>query len=100
MRITSNFNRLYHSAFLNDLHKQMIQAKKIRMTFAKFKDILKELNPDYPVDEKGNKISTTKISSKALIQHIDFIVSWAGGYGVTPTIINDEWERLMQGARE
>ena len=70
------------------------------MSFNKFKDALKHLNPNYPVDEKGDKISTTKISSKHLVEHIDFIVKWAGEYGITPQIINDEWERLLAQAND
>ena len=99
MRITNNFSRLYHGAFLKDLYEQMVQRKCIIMRFVTFKDALKSINPDYPRDSKDEPVSTKDISSKALVQHIDFIIKWSGSYGITPRIIDEEWERILDESR-
>ena len=99
MQITNSFNRLYHGAFLKYLYDQMVQRKCIIMRFVTFKDAIKHINPDYPRDNKGDPISTKDISSKALVQHIDFIIAWSGSYGVTPRIIDEEWERTLNDFR-
>ena len=100
MRITPEFNRLYHGAFLKDLYEQMVEGKQIILTFKNFKMAIKQLNPDYPKDKDGIAVSTTVIHNKHLVQHIDFIIAWSGSYGITPAIIDEEWERTLQSARD
>lgn len=58
--------------------------------------ILKQLNKNYPLDEDKTKLSTTKMTSKQMTDHIQWIervVSWNGH---TFDYITIEWERLLQ----
>lgn len=101
MKITPEFNRLYHGAFLNDLHTQMCAARKMIISFEKFKEVLKYVNKDYPrYSETNDPVSTRDIRSKDLCSHIEFIIKWAGEYGFTPQIVEDDWNRLMELAHE
>jgi hypothetical protein len=58
------------------------------------KQLLKNMNVDYAV-EGDSKISTSEIDSKALSQHIEFVISLAGENGIEFGFIQDEWERLL-----
>jgi PDZ domain-containing secreted protein len=58
--------------------------------------ILKQLNKNYPLDEDGTKLSTTKMTSKQMTEHIQWIervVSWNGH---TFEYVSQEWERLLK----
>lgn len=78
----------------------MLAQHRIFITFNKFKDAIKRANKNYPLDLKGELQSTTKLTNKELVDHIEFITKWAGEYGITPQIVNDEWDRLLQKANE
>ena len=113
--ISSNFNRFYHSAVLTELFKKC-GTLKFRLwidsetggvfEFVKgehFNDmddlklLLKNMNLDYAVDG-DEKLSTTKIDSKALMQHIDFVIALAGENNISFGFIENEWERLLREA--
>ena len=101
MQISSEFNRLYHGVFLMDIYKQMLAQKRIIITFEKFKDALKYANKNYPrYNNTDDPVSTRDIRSADLVAHIDWIVRWAGEYGITPKIVEDEWNRLLELAHE
>ena len=69
------------------------------MSFERFKEALKYLNDNYPrYTDTGNLVSTKDISDRDLSDHVEFIIAWAGEYGITPQIIEDEWEALKQEA--
>lgn len=112
MNISSNFNRFYHSAVLTELYRKC-GALKFHgwvdtesgevLTFIKgenfndmddLKQILKNMNLDYAVDE-DKKVSTSKIESNALIQHIEWCIRLAGLNGIEFSFVEDEWSRLM-----
>lgn len=112
MNISSSFNRFYHSAVLAELFKKAntlkfsewvdVESGEI-LTFQRgenysdideLKQILKNMNLEYAVDE-DEKISTTKIDSKALMQHIEWCIKLAGENGIVFGFIEDEWTRLL-----
>ena len=98
LRISHNFNRFYH-ALLHDIYIQMQRQNRIIMSFERFKEALKYLNANYPrYTDTGNLVSTKDISDRDLSDHVEFIIAWAGEYGITPQIIEDEWEALKQEA--
>jgi len=101
MRITHNFSRLYHGAFLKDLYDQMVGAKRIIISFDKFKQALKYANKNYPrYNNTSDLVSTADISSKDLCNHLEWIRRYASEYGISLKIDDDEWERIMELAHE
>lgn len=101
MVISSEFSRLYHGCFLGDIYKQMVAQKRIIITFEKFKEALKYANKNYPrYDGTDDLVSTRDIRNRDLVRHIEWIVKWAGEYGITPQIVDDEFNRMMQLAHE
>ena len=112
MNISSNFNRFYHRAVLTELFRKC-GTLKFRLwidaetggvfEFTKgehfndmddLKQLLKNMNLDYAVDE-DKKLSTADIDSKALMQHIDYVIALAGENGISFKFIEEEWERLL-----
>ena len=110
--ISSNFNRFYHSAVLTELFTKC-GTLRFRLwvdeetggvfEFTKglhfsdmdeLKQLLKNMNLDYEVDI-DSKVSTSKISDKALMQHIEWCILLAGENGISFGFIEDEWTRLM-----
>lgn len=70
------------------------------MNFETFKDMLKYVNPDYPrYDGTVELVSTKDIRSEDLVKHIEFIVMWSGSYGITPSIVKDEFDRMVEIAK-
>ncbi len=115
MNISSNFNRFYHRAVLTELFRKC-GTLKFRLwidsetggvfEFTKgehfndmddLKQLLKNMNLDYKVDE-DKKMSTADIDSKALMQHIDYVIALAGENNISFGFIEDEWERLLNQA--
>ena len=98
MLISKNFQGLYFS-MLTDIYRQMSAGKRIIMSFEKFRDNIKIIDENYPCyDGTIEKISLRDIRSEDLVEHLDFIVMWCGNYGITPSIIDEEFNRLMQQA--
>lgn len=95
--ISSPFNRFYHS-ILGDVHKKALALHLTVENMEFLKQGLKKLNKDYPI-ERNKPISTTKLTNKQLVQHIEFIVSYLGQYGITPHFVEEEWQRLIRSAR-
>ena len=107
MQISRQFNRFYHAQlrefFLkapNVLYVEDLGAyiKVWGLTFYSFKQLLKTINPNYPRDEKGNVVSTRDISSKELVEHIEFIFKLASQNGIEMSVIEQEWKMLLRRA--
>jgi len=112
--ITSNFNRFYY-ALLNEAYHKLRQVSFREwksdqdggtLTFYKhedytdmqeLKEIFKLMNLDYAVDG-DKKISTAKINSKALCQHIVWITKILNENGHTFDYDDAEWDRIMAEA--
>jgi hypothetical protein len=98
MQISTNFNRFIFSV-LRDLHRQykvlkideprallptnLIDGKTLRNLF-------KYLDLDYPRDERGIPLSYTKLNSKQMTSHINWIERQAGLSGVELSHITRE----------
>ena len=96
VRISSNFNRFFHS-ILKDFHSQA-RANDLTITcYDEFKQNLKSVNEDYPLKD-GLFISTRDIENKDLIQHIEFIIKFAGEFGISLQFVEDEWDRILKEA--
>jgi hypothetical protein len=59
------------------------------------RELLKHLDLSYPRDEEGKPLSYTKIDSKAMHDHIQWIELIANNSGIEMKHIAQEWERLM-----
>ncbi len=124
MEISSPFNRFYHGVIL----KQVLEAKDFNgraitniqfrawkdtstggaLSFDKYvdyediedlKEIFKYLNLNYPIDKEA-KSSTTKINSKDLSDHIEWVFKIMGENGIELELIRLEWERILKEATE
>lgn len=61
------------------------------------KQLLKILNLDYPVDEdKDEKVSTRYISSKDLVEHVEYVFKIAAHNCIDLDVVREEWERLIK----
>lgn len=97
MKITSEFNRLYHGAFLKDLYDQMMFKHCLAMSFYKFKQAIKHANKEYPrYTGTDDTVSTKDIRSKDLVNHLEWIRLYASEYGFTLTIDDEAWNRMME----
>ena len=117
MNISIVFNSFYHGPVLNELFKKanclkfeefgwvdvntgkpfVFQRGEDYDEMDELKQLLKNMNIDYPVDEE-EKISTRKIDSKALSQHIEWCIKLAGLNNIEFSFIEDEWTRLLKQA--
>jgi hypothetical protein len=61
------------------------------------KQLLKNMNLDYAVSE-DKKISTSDIDSKALMQHIEWVIRLANENNITFDFVEAEWKRLLEQA--
>lgn len=115
MNISSEFNGFLHGPLLTDffnrvyeLHFELwVDDKGGIFTFVKgenfndmddLKQLLKDLNLDYPVREDGEKVSTAEIDSKSLTEHIEFIFSTAAFSDVKLEVVEREWKELLNDA--
>jgi len=100
MLISRDFNRFYHS-LLNDVYVQVLHQADVKLvlSFEKFKLMMKHLDKSYPkYSDTKYYVSIKDIRSRDLVRHIDFIIKWASKYGISPQIVEDEWDRIMQNA--
>jgi hypothetical protein len=115
MNITSQYNRFYHGVLLKQAFDaasdiQFREWKDTRtgtaFTVRKFEDyedmddlkqLFKLFDLDYPAEEDG-KTSTRNISSKALHDHIEWVILILGQNGVSLRYIEEEWDRLLEKA--
>jgi len=113
MEISTQFNRFYHSAVLTELfrkantlkfHDWIDDESGNALTFIRgenysemdeLKQILKNMNLDYSIDE-DKKISTAKIDSQSLMQHIEWCIKLAGLNNIEFSFVEDEWSRIIE----
>lgn len=105
MLISSRLNRLlrgvikeYRDQFVATAPEEMKPYAE-HITQASMKEILSDLNPDFPVDEKGKKLSFTKISNREACQHLEFIFMIGGEKGFTFRVNEEEWARIMESVQ-
>ena len=89
---SSPHNKFYH-ALLRDLHRKAFTEHLTVENMNFLKQGLKKLDPDFP------PISTAEATDKQLVHHIEFIIMYLGQFGLSPTFVEEEWERLKKLAR-
>jgi len=100
MIISKQFNRFFFS-LINDCHTQLLAGKNIVLTQKRFREVLKERDINYPIDKSLEKLSLAKLDNKQLIKHIEFIIRFMGEeFGITPLVIEEEWDRLLAQAEQ
>ena len=128
MDISKEFNRFYHGAIIKDFfnlapqirldidfqingetHKwrddttgdilTLIRSEDYS-TVDELKQALKYININYPIDDKGKPISTNRIDAKRLSEHIEFIFKLCSINYIELPVVKEEWELLIQRARE
>ena len=103
MLISNNFNRFYR-AIIQEVRDKLYnvcgdkEAYK-EVTANAVADALKMQNENYPRDENGNLLSTAKVTSKELTEHLEFIRVFCGERGITLNVDDEEWEREMKKHR-
>ena len=115
MKISSQFNRLYH-ALLNEAFEKarQISFREWKDTntggcliFYKYEDydsmdelkqIFKLMNLDYEIDGE-DKLSTVDIDNKKLCRHIDWITKILNENAIEFEHDQAEWERLKREAK-
>jgi hypothetical protein len=78
----------HHKNITAKFYPRGSRDKKWSMDY--FKQILKSLNPTYPMDE-GGPMSTRKITNLYLLSHIEWTISICTE---TPQWIIDDWEKV------
>lgn len=105
MKISSNFNRFIFGVVLKDIKSQNMILKfsepKFIMRTAQIsseslRDLLKHLDFTYPRDSESKPLSYTKLDSKQMTAHIQWIELICSQSGFTLQYISDEWDRLLQ----
>ena len=105
MKVSSNFNRFYHS-LLGEFYKQADEVKvegigilyTKGLTLDNFKQTLKLLNLEYP-RENYTTLSTKDISNKDLVEHIEFIIKLAYQNYYRLKVVEQEWEQVLRENR-
>ena len=102
MKISSNFNRFYHS-LLKEFYQQ---AVKVRiegvgvlylkgLTYNNFKQTLKLLNFNYP-RKNNTPLSTRDINNKELVEHVEYIIKIAYQNGYKLSVVEQEWDLILK----
>jgi len=90
-RRSTPHNAFYH-ALLRDIHQKALQEHLTVENMDFLKQGLKKLD--------GIEKSTALLTDKELVHHIEFIIKFLGQYGICPTFVETEWERIKQTARK
>lgn len=95
MKISSNFNRLYWGAIINDVlqNLKVLKWNNIEFNTKRLgKDGLHEL---FKIITFNNK-SLTDMESKEVVEYLEDIRVILADNGYTLTIDNEEWNRIMR----
>jgi len=112
MKISNNFNKFFFGVILKEL-KKCPQPMKYQNPFTQewylinlnivsdkgTYQLLKLINPHYPKLNDLLPASTTVLSNKHLVQHIQWIERWCSQNGYTMKHIEDEWEQIIQNSK-
>jgi hypothetical protein len=103
MKISNNFNRFIFSV-LKDLRRRCkvlkIDEPRALLPISSLdaetlRNLLKYLDLGYPRDDRGIPLSYTKLDSKQMSEHVNWIEKQAGLSGVELSHITREWARIM-----
>ena len=104
MKISLQFNKFIHGIVLEELHRPNIvlqfdepkfKFRTSQITKESMRNLLKYLDLSYPRDERLQPLSYTKLDSKQMSNHIQWIEMIAGQSGVCFKYIEAEWNRLL-----
>ena len=104
MKYSLNFNKFIFGVVLEDLKKSggVLQFQtppfKFRVSQVSketIRNLLKHLDFSYPRDEKGVPLSYTKMDSKQMTRHIEWIERQCAYSSIEMNYISAEWERLV-----
>ena len=104
MKISIQFNRFIFGVVLEqirDVDEIIIDEPRFAFrprTIKKesLRNLLKYLDLNYPRNDVGEPFSYTKLTSKEMSDHLEFIVKSCNG---NMKYINDEWNRLISTIR-
>ena len=113
MTISDRFNGFYHKVILVDFFRRCsvvkfhgwvdIETNK-ELEWIKgehfnevdeLKQLFKNMNLTYPID-KEKKVSTTSISSRDLVYHIEWVFRLAAYNHIELEIVEQEWRELLK----
>ena len=87
----------FYFAVISDIHKKAV-ALHLSVTNSEYlRSGLKELDENYPKYE-GKPVSSRDLTTKELVDHIEFIILFMGNFNIVPKFVDDEWERLKAQA--
>lgn len=104
MKYSLNFNRFIFGVVLEDLKRScgvlqfqnpQFKFKVSQVSKETIRNLLKHLDFGYPRDEKGVPLSYTKLDSKQMTRHIEWIERQCAYSGIEMKYIAQEWERLV-----
>jgi len=106
MIISHRFNKFFFGVVCKEIKKlppmkirfmgewSMINFRQVKST--SIYQILKQLNKNYPLEDDGTKLSTTKMTSKQMTDHILWIERVVAFNGHTFDYISLVWLRLLE----
>lgn len=68
------------------------------LSYQSFKELMKQLNLDFPKDELGIGVSTTVLENRDMVQHLEWLRMVAGDNGFSFVEDEEEWKRLLEQA--
>jgi len=105
MKISSNFNRLYHALLKEakglkmmrvDFGDDVFELRPRAIGYSSFKQLMKALNEEYPRGDKGKPISTMDITSKELTTHTEWLINVVYANGGKIRHIEEEFKRIFE----
>jgi len=107
MKLSSPYNRFLHGVIYKDVKaiKRPLYVFDGQFVFRpsglsveSLKQLLKHLDLDYPREDE-KVLSITKLSTKQMGNHIEFMINLLADNGLTFKHIDEEWERIMESVR-
>lgn len=108
MMISNNFNRFIFGVVLEDLkhsggvlsfQEPSFKFRVSSISKESIRNLLKHLDFNYPRDEHQKPLSYTKLDSKQMSLHVEWIERQCAFSGIEMQYISQEWERIMKGIR-
>jgi prophage antirepressor-like protein len=104
MIISTNFQKFVFGVVLPQIRKAPylifrefdFKCRPAQISSESLRELLKHLDQSYPRDDKKIPVSYTKLTSKDMNNHIEWIILICGESSFTPDYIEAEWERLTQ----
>lgn len=108
MIISSNFARFIFGVVLEDLknsggvlsfQEPPFKFRVSSISKESIRNLLKHLDFNYPRDAEQKPLSYTKLDSKQMSLHVEWIERQCAFSGIEMQYISQEWGRIMKGIR-